>query len=609
MAIFRTFPKKSPSSSSSSSSSSSPQVSPPTHQRATSTDGVPQSTLSAIHRIDHIQDSALLKRGSSVPPSAMSSELSDLELARRKVKILSSFPRALSPTLPLSPPPSRSPSPSLEDPSALSLSNSSYPSGSSSASKGSRTRQAIPSPPSEIENSEEAAKKGERRKRKRLARQKEADERADRLSRLRKRLEEVKRWDSDRYKELAHTYRGLARSLKHKADARSRLYPPTSLPTFTSIQTLIELTDSILLWVYAFWADDQVTPGRVNLEVWKSLDGMKKVVRGGWEGVVKGASVGSSKGKRAREEAAKGMLGLVYLIDALVLLHITTYEQTILHSRTQRLYSSSTSARSTPMPHPSSSKLSTSTYSHISADSPSSLTSSTSSPSPAAFMGGAGGAASNSGNGGDLGLPLDYLPQVLGLTAGLSRGMRLYATYQVNLTFGVIEKRFPRTWEIARRSTGGGNRRRWAKRIKTDLPVNESMDDLTSSSSSSSFSSSFVTNSSDEGDDTEDEAEEDGSTELLGAGSSLSERITDPAQPELGWGWPIGIFSPPPGTPGLPKGVDVPGPGGMLPHLVVFGRSLIREWVARSMNQLEGVKSGNEKESARYDLNVGWVGV
>lgn len=101
---------------------------------------------------------------------------------------------------------------------------------------------------------------------------------------------------------------------------------------------------------------------------------------------------------------------------------------------------------------------------------------------------------------------------------------------------------------------------------------------------------------------------EGGEFDLLGSGSGLSERVTDPSAPELGFGWPIGIFSPPPGTPGLPAGVDTPGPGGMLPHLVVFGRHLTREWVDRWMMDGDSLEGAKGKESARYDLKQGWEG-
>lgn len=68
--------------------------------------------------------------------------------------------------------------------------------------------------------------------------------------------------------------------------------------------SLVELTDSILLFVYAFWCEDQTTPGRVGVEMWRSLDGMKKVVRTLWEGVVKASGGGKE------EESAKALLGL-----------------------------------------------------------------------------------------------------------------------------------------------------------------------------------------------------------------------------------------------------------------------------------------------------------
>lgn len=100
------------------------------------------------------------------------------------------------------------------------------------------------------------------------------------------------------------SYRDRARTLKHSGDARTRVHPKPLPASAESLRSLVELTDSVLLWVYAFWCDDQLAPSKVNLEMWRSMDGMKKAVRDLWEGIVR-----SSRGC-AGEESAKAMLGL-----------------------------------------------------------------------------------------------------------------------------------------------------------------------------------------------------------------------------------------------------------------------------------------------------------
>ena len=128
-----------------------------------------------------------------------------------------------------------------------------------------------------------------------------------------------------------HSYKDRARTVKHAADARSRAHPSSSSlpPTVYSLMSAVELTDSILMFVYAFWCEDQTTPGRVGVDMWRSLDGMKKVVRTLWEGVVKSSGGGSE------EESAKALLGLwsvtTYLVQCrrLCMLELTVYSSRV----------------------------------------------------------------------------------------------------------------------------------------------------------------------------------------------------------------------------------------------------------------------------------------
>lgn len=72
--------------------------------------------------------------------------------------------------------------------------------------------------------------------------------------------------------------------------------------------------------------------------------------------------------------------------------------------------------------------------------------------------------------------------------------------------------------------------------------------------------------------------------------------MVDPDWVEGGWGWPLG----PSGAMGVGTGGSGVGAGGMLPHLVVFGRALLKEFV-QGRKETSGVWE--------YDLVKGWRGV
>jgi hypothetical protein len=360
--------------------------------------------------------------------------------------------------------------------------------------------------------------------------------------------------------------------------------PPSSLVFLT------ELTDSILLWVYAFWADDQTAPGRVNVDMWRSLDGMKKVVRAGWESVVKAAEEASgSPAGRARLRRVRAVLGLVYLVDALVLLHTTTYAQSSLHNRTQRLQAAlPRPSQAAGAPRPNGTGIAAAGgSSSLPADSPASLASSSVS-SPAAS------GSDPSGQPSVAALPADYLPAVLGLTASLTRALRLHGTAQALLAERDLVRDFPTTWSRCHPAV---------------LPSPSSMPKR-SRSTSSDDDSVGSDSSDDEADDVDGSGPTTSAAAVL-AFSPASPQLVDPDTPSLGWAWPIGLGSVPalagiPGVPHLPDQLaggpgQAQGMGGMLPHLVGFGRSLLAEWAegrARKDADLKGWV---------YDLGRGWV--
>lgn len=310
---------------------------------------------------------------------------------------------------------------------------------------------------------------------------------------------------------------------------------------------------------------------------------MKKVVRAGWETVVKTAEeTATSPSGRARLRRVRAVLGLVYLVDALVLLHTTTYAQSSLHNRTQRLQA--TLPRSTQVNAGRPTNGTAGGSSSLPADSPASLASSSVS-SPAASGSDPSSAPTLAA------LPADYLPAVLGLTASLTRALRLHGTAQALLAERDLARDFPRTWSRCH---------------PTILPASSSANRPRSVSSDDDGAGS---DSSD--DEADDVSRFDPSPAAVLAFSPASPQLVDPDTPSLGWAWPIGLASVPAlaGIPGIPQ---LPGPlaggpgqaqgmGGMLPHLVGFGRSLLAEWA-------EGrARKDSDLKDWVYDLGRGWI--
>lgn len=133
------------------------------------------------------------------------------------------------------------------------------------------------------------------------------------------------------------------------------------------------------------------------------------------------------------------------------------------------------------------------------------------------------------------GLPHDYLPNVVRLTGQLSRALRLLSTSHQLLSFPTLRARFPASWARASAS------------------------------------------------------------EIAACGGDGGERLVDPDWVDGGWGWPLVPTGDMLGGGG--SGGSGPGAGGMLPHLVVFGRSVLAEWI----------KGRNELRGERYDLASGFA--
>jgi hypothetical protein len=110
--------------------------------------------------------------------------------------------------------------------------------------------------------------------------------------------------------------RFIARALllKRHGDAYNRT--PTAYPKYTSklphdpLKGLLCLTDSVLLYLYAYWCDEQWV-GRVRTTPYAASEPLRDMVRKGWEAEMRREVSGGGVADEDRRERARGMAGLM----------------------------------------------------------------------------------------------------------------------------------------------------------------------------------------------------------------------------------------------------------------------------------------------------------
>ncbi|CAD6572668.1 MAG: hypothetical protein TREMPRED_000599 [Tremellales sp. Tagirdzhanova-0007] len=143
-------------------------------------------------------------------------------------------------------------------------------------------------------------------------------------------------WSRDRWRDAGQTYRARALLLKRHGDAHQR--SPSAQPQFSSLphdplKGLLCLTDAVLLWLYAYFCEEQAG-GRVRSSPYNESAPLRDFVRKGWEGEMRRAK---DDGER---DLARAMVGLMHLIEAVVCYHLSTEQFAYLHRRGKELSTS-----------------------------------------------------------------------------------------------------------------------------------------------------------------------------------------------------------------------------------------------------------------------------
>ncbi|WVQ79008.1 hypothetical protein IAT38_001100 [Cryptococcus sp. DSM 104549] len=145
--------------------------------------------------------------------------------------------------------------------------------------------------------------------------------------------EKMENWSREKWAQMGLYYRSRALSHKRYGDAycgRSR-YPEYQSIEFDNLKGLLCLTDSILLWHYAYFCEEQ-SAGRVKARAYDESRQLRVWVREEW-------NKEKAKKREAGEddERPRAMVGLLYLLDAIICFHIGEDSLSALHRRGKEL--------------------------------------------------------------------------------------------------------------------------------------------------------------------------------------------------------------------------------------------------------------------------------
>ena len=235
-------------------------------------------------------------------------------------------------------------------------------------------------------------------------------------------------------------YRDRALGLKRLGDAHLR-YPSAKpeylarAPAEDHVRGLLCLTDSILMWLFAYWCEEQGL-GRVRTQAYKESKPLRDHVKSAWEGRMRRGT-----GDEERD-GAKGMVGLMHLIEAVISYH-TSADSLSQLSRKSRQLDPSQVAPQTPTQSHSSHATSTS-YDPAKVVGPS-PSATTASPAPS----GHSNESHNSHNSHGSNPISDLLPLIAASTSTSVSASRHLLNSRHHLSLSLLRSRFPQSFELA----------------------------------------------------------------------------------------------------------------------------------------------------------------
>ncbi|KAL7424532.1 hypothetical protein Q5752_000216 [Cryptotrichosporon argae] len=211
-------------------------------------------------------------------------------------------------------------------------------------------------------------------------------------------------WSRERWAECGNSIRERALLLKRHGDAHQRA--PNAKPHLVaalaadSLRGLVCLTDAVMLYTFGRWCDEQAR-GRSSAGSYRDILALAEFVRKKWESEVRRVECDA-------RERARGMVGLMFLVEAILSYNQSTENLHTLYRRSKD--HSTASSASNPSPSPTN-------------------------PSPSS-------SPSDS-------LPADMYPQLQSTSALSHHAATTLLTSRHHLSLRLLRSAFPQTWEHA----------------------------------------------------------------------------------------------------------------------------------------------------------------
>lgn len=348
-------------------------------------------------------------------------------------------------------------------------------------------------------------------------------------------------WTKDKLSSAASYYQSKARSLKHSSDRTLReAVAPDSASVLAQRQAAVfGQTDAVLLYVYAFWCEDALA----TLNAGSSVDGPTVIVSN-WRSMLDLVKFVAAKHERRREWA---LAALCHLVEGLLLRHISAYESRQVQRNLSRLAAASATASATSAAHSPAGEA----------------------PSPAARSDGTMTTAASPpvttvSNATDVhGALVDLSTNLARVLRDEAWGTKLVAQSRSSSSSSASSTTTP-VGALSNTSLARDFPQTWATCLRGALVRGDAW------SSAPSLNPAASSQARDDDDREEGEADEE-----QGDGAAV-------------WAWPFIEASGAAGAPGAAQSSDEATrlahslPGACLPHLVCFGRSLLRERAART---------------------------
>ncbi|WWC72257.1 uncharacterized protein I206_106219 [Kwoniella pini CBS 10737] len=275
--------------------------------------------------------------------------------------------------------------------------------------------------------------------------------------------ESKENWSKEKWRSTAIMYRERALLMKRHGDAYQRV--STAQPKYVSqlpkdpLKGCLSLTDAVLLWLYSYFCDEQ-DRGRVRATPYNESAPLREYVKKAWENEMRNAL----EEEEDRREMAQGMVGLMYLIEAVIGYHLTSEQFIHLNQRGKELQNSiqinvqhQQQQQQTSSSYKSSNSSPPNNSNFVQIQNNISPSSNNNQHSPESNISCNSSSSSSSTINTNYNLPPDLLPLINSSTNSSFKSQQNLLNSRNYLTILILSKRFPKTFNFALNSSSSFN--------------------------------------------------------------------------------------------------------------------------------------------------------